>query len=327
MKKKQTIRLLFPCFVITILLISCINQTNISTASITLTNTPEILRTPSVTKTVNSATFTPSPPPSATIPAATLNARATLEQLIPICDSGYQWEFSPDRNWIVALTCSGGSQKTPFYMKVLNIVDGREWRVNFDTDKFGYYDGNLYPAHWSEDGRFLYVGVIKQMDGPGIIFINATILLRLNLFTGEITEILSDGFHVFAFSNKDKLAYLTDKGINIIDVVTWKSSLYPIDTNYCKIGDLLWSPNEDEIIYQAWTCNDNYDYSSYDLFLLDLNSRTSRKLISSDELLPRSIKWENKFPSFSQWDAINSNEVCLELNLESNEWVTIDCPE
>ena len=212
-------------------------------------------------------------------------------------------------------------------MKVLNINDGREWRANFDTDKFGYYDGELYPAHWSNDGRFLYVAVIKQMDGRGVIFINANILLRLNLLTGEMTEILSDGIHVFAFSNNDKMAYLTDKGINIIDVVTWKSSLYPIDTHYCIIGDLLWSPNEDKIIYQAWVCNENYDYSSYNLFLLNLNNGSSNKIISSTELLPHSLKWENKSPTFKQWDSTNSNEVCLELSLESNEWITIDCPE
>ncbi len=230
-------------------------QTQNPTHTIAPTETPYPTTTNTPTTTIQ---------PTSTIPKGTITALETVKAFVPICDPGVFWETSPDGHWIVDKYCTGGnSENALFHMKVLNILDGREWQVDFDTVKFGYEDGSFWPAHWSKDGRFLFISVFRQMDGGGFEFVNATMLLRLNLTTGEVIQILPDGFHTFAFSPKsEKLAYVTDHIINILDLEGWRKETYKLNMGYCRIGDLIWSPNEDEIIFQTRTCA-NDDFSEF----------------------------------------------------------------
>lgn len=310
------------------------NQTFTATA----TDTPLSTRTPSLTPTKTSkatgrlfSSKTPSPTviiyPTPTIPQETLDARQTMEPFVPICDSSWLSELSPDGEWIAGYPCLGGGENVPFYLKVLNIHSHTEWQVDFDSEKYGYYDGFIWPSHWTKDGHFLYVALIKQMDGS-TMFISATILLRLDLTTGEVKEIFADGFHRFAFSLSDKLAYVSRHGITILDTISWKEQVYSIDLEYCQIGDILWSPTEEQIIFQTWKCKEGgYDeYLSYNLNLLNLNDGTYKEIYTSVEQIPPSFPWKGKYPIYGTPGSSWEKGECFELNLDNGEWLSTECP-
>jgi len=292
------------------------------------TNTIAPTKTPNPT-TTNTPTTTIQPTP--TIPRETITVLETVKAFLPICNPGVFWETSQDRQWIVDRDCIGGnSENALFHLKVLNILDGREWQVDFDTVEFGYDDGSFWPEHWSKDGRFLFVSVFRQMDGGGFEFMNATMLLRLNLLTGEVTQILPDGFHTFAFSpGSEKLAYVTDNKINILNFESWGKESYQLNMDYCRIGDLIWSPSEDKIIFQTRTCteDDYFEFLSYNLVVLNLSSGTLNQVLSSTEELPRALKWEDENPVYFEKDySDQAQDKCWVLNFEKGELQSIICP-
>jgi len=298
----------------------------ITTPTIALTQTRQPTTLPPTSTKTRHVAPTPSRTPTNTIPAATLNARATLEQLTPICKGGYQWVVSPDGQWIADYTCTGDSKSIFFYMKVLNIADGRSWRVNFDNDVLGYFDGSLYPVHWSSSGKYLFVSVTKVLDGPSYTFVNANRVWMLDLSTGEVTEILSEGYHVFSFSEQDQMAYLTDRGINIVNPITRSANLYSIDLNYCLIGDFTWSPSEDKIIYQAIECDKDFNETLYNYFLLNLKDGSVVKVYSSPNRLPLFSGWKGEYPFIKEWDASQNQFGCSEFNFSQDDWVVVECP-
>jgi len=216
-----------------------------------------------------------------------------------------------------------------FYMNVVNIYDDREWRVNYYGKEFGYWEGSLLPEYWTRDGRYLYVGVYKQVDGGGFEFISSAWLLRLNLMTGEVTEIFPDGSHIYAFSSEsNRIAYVFEKNINILDINTWEIMPYELKMDYCRIGDLMWSPDESEIIFQTINCKDDdfFEFVSFNLVVLDLVDNAWRQILYSTELLPQSLQWIDN-PIYHRWDySDRAQDKCWMADLEIGELQPITCP-
>lgn len=263
------------------------------------------------------------------IPKETIQVLETITPLLPICEPGGDWDLSPNGQWIADSGCWDDSDFYS-YMKVLNITDAREWRINYDWTLYGYLEGVLWPEQWTNNGRFLFVGVSGQFDGGGFEFFNATALLRLNLSTGEITEILPNGFHTFALSNEgDKLAYVSEEGVDILDFKNWTTNRVDLNMDYCRIGDLLWSPTENEIMAQVWTCaeEDFFKFTSYNLIILNLSNGTWEQLLSSTDRLPMSLVWEEKNPIYFEKDYSDQDQViCWQLNIETGELQLLACP-
>jgi hypothetical protein len=229
----------------------------VSTATLLNSVTPQPTDLPTLTVTL---------PPTPTIPQATLQILETINPLSPLCEPGGFWELSPNGQWISETECRGDAPNIHSYLKVLNISDGRAWRVDFDKTKLGYEEGVLWPAQWTSDGRFLFVGAFGQFDGGGFEYVNATALLRLNLLTGETTEILPNGYHTYALSVEgEKLAYVSEKGIYTLDLSSWITNRVEVNTDYCRMGDLLWSPDKTKIVAQTRTCaeDDYFDFTAY----------------------------------------------------------------
>ncbi len=130
-------------------------------------------------------------------------------------------------------------------------------------------------------------------------------LLRLNLATGEITEIFPDGIYHFEFSRRDKLVYSAVHEVRVLDLSTWQIQRYPLELEYCKIGDFLWSPEEDRIVFQTLTCieGSNFEYSADNLILLNLKDGSYKQILSLVDVRPISQKWTKDNPIYSVWDS------------------------
>jgi hypothetical protein len=266
-----------------------------------------------------------------TIPEATMAALMTAKPHLPICNPGTAWELSPDGQWIVDL-CEREHRDGPYYLKAVNIIDGREWRVDFDMEKYGI-DGGLSPAYWTSDGKYLYIAVFRLLDGETLIYWNGSALLRLNLTTGETVGILPLSTYAFSFSPNDQLAYIarpwnSPQKMDILDPHTWKVHRISLG-EYCGVGQILWAPTEDRIVFQAATCKNEFlDIVSYSLVLLNLDDGSQKQLLVSLDELPRPLEWKNEFPLYIDRDyTYSGKDKCWVLNLEVGELLPIACPQ
>ena len=129
----------------------------------------------------------------------------------------------------------------------------------------------------------------EYWDGSG--------LLRLDLDSGKTEDILPDGYYAFAFSTDERIAYVyrsfqPPQFLNILDPSTGQEQSFSFGSTYCGIGHLLWSPQDDRIVFTAATCAE-YPYiaSLYSYVILDTKSGDYQTFYSSADILPRPLKW------------------------------------
>jgi hypothetical protein len=280
-------------------------------------------------------TYTPKPT-STTIPTelihqATLEAAMTSTPLPIHCEPNEPLGSSPGGQCTLE-DCSRGTEIYPEYLQVLNNSDGRQWRVGFDLGKSDE-KGMLFPALWTKDGVYLFLEEYGAADGPMTEFWGGSGLLRLNLVTGETVEILPIGYYAIAFSSNGRLAYVyrgyqPPQFMNILNLSTGEEQRFSLGSTYCSIGHLLWSPQEDRIIYTAATCV-QYPYieSLYSYMILDLNSGDYHTFYSSEKVLPRPLKWEGDYPLFSSAMYSDTDQpACWVLNLDGGVLLPSPCP-
>jgi hypothetical protein len=293
------------------------------------TETPEPTKafTPTMSLTPT-ATFIP----TQTVPAPTLYALMTITPFIHSCNNPSEWRLSPDGQWF-AESCQRETRDGPGYIKVLNIYKKREWRVDFDMTRYGN-DGCLYIVHWSNDGKFLYVAPSPMIDSIDLIYPDGIALLRLNLFTGQINEILSKNLYAFSFSAGNKLAYVSDpfrspQKLNILDLHTWNVRQF-ILSGYCSVGGMLWDPTEEQIVFEASQCNDTsdpYHATSFMLVLVNLEDGSQKQLWASEKRLPGPLVWKADSPVYANWEIAEFyDKKCWSLNLGTRELLPAPCP-
>jgi hypothetical protein len=222
------------------------------TAAPLATSTPTLAA--SQTPPAPTETARPTLGPSRTVGPATANAWATIRPIVSGRSSSWS-ALSPDGHWVAY----GDWMKTG----VVRISDGKEWSLSYVElygQSVGSIDGYLFADHWTQDGRFLYLAVLPQFDGCRF-FVDGAMLLRLNLETGAVTEVLPRGsnwfvFYAFSFApNDSRLAYIQDSqaplAINLVHMATGTRTEIALGTMYSSAGSMLWSPDGQRLALAA----------------------------------------------------------------------------
>ena len=242
-----------------------------------------------------------------------------------------EWGFpSPDGQWL-AKSCDNDIPPIQEYVQVSNTHDSRQWQVEWDqSDSYSSY---LSSRYWSKDGAYLYLVSMNTIGGPMINFWDGSGLLRLNLDTGKSEEILPEGYYAFSFSTDNRLAYIhrgyqPPQFLNIMNLTRETLQSFSLGTIYCGIGHMMWSPQNDHIIFTAATCAE-YPYiaSLYSLVILDLVTGDYHTFYSSPNILPHPLKWEHDYPMY-QTPIYNENTQpeCWVLNLDVGGLLPAACP-
>jgi hypothetical protein len=325
----------FQIICIAFLLSACSNAPVESTISptVTLTATLQITETaqPTATPTVL-ASETPVSKKALAITAtheAELSVEATVAALGTICEppaSDYHAKMSPDGQWI-AMECEGVDGGVGSYLQVVSLHGNKKWDIHYaDYAKGTYYDRNnmIRPAHWSKDGKYLYV--TSEDTGSGCCWIGWDVLIvRLNLENGQPTEIVNtigetDMNSSFSPSERYVLYIPQDSknNLSIWDTQTGKRRIIDLEDTHAGAGHTLMSDDDQKIvlILRDYPKEKQGDLTFASLVLVDLKSGLQKKLLSDIEYekIPRPLHWQDNDHVLLQKD----NELIL-LNINTGE--------
>jgi hypothetical protein len=195
---------------------------------------------------IPSSTPAPTPDRTATLEAEQAAIVATYTAIVNLCEHTVDVQFSPDGQW-VANACVDNDGNP--YARVVRYGTSEEWVIPVALPDG--VDGYIFPIHWSNDGRALYLTphVTGQANG----------LLKLDLDSGAVTEILpfdvqAQGMYSFSFSPDDNsLAYVYNAEpplkLNILEMATNDLMEIPLDETIANADTIVWSDDETELIF------------------------------------------------------------------------------
>jgi len=231
------------------------------------------------------------------------------------------FRFSPNDQW-VAVFCRFDT------IEIVRIDEARDWEVSSDTliNPYNEYFGDV--DHWSNDGVYSYVTFDPHTDGYWEPFHQGIVLYRLNLETGQISEVLPLGkndwiFYSFAFSPNDRrLAYIvTDKSpviLNTRDMQSGDEDSFEFDSKYNTGGAFVWSPDSQKLIFSVSQFDtSNYDYVATSIVLWEREKLTTTFIIKDyvEVLVP--VEWIDQ--TRVKLQVLFEQDNNYELNLISNE--------
>ena len=165
--------------------------------------------------------------------------------------------FSPNENWL-ATPCGSTWDQT---LEIVN-REGKRWVLYFkdylpeeEVKDGGVPIGNLHPAHWSNDGQYLYFAPKIEYDGGGTCLYRFGMqgLYRLNLNDGRVSATLPIpshylGYHIAFSPTGRRLAFQEFDGPPaILDL--YNGDITPIEEHDRSVGSLKWSPDGLELAY------------------------------------------------------------------------------
>lgn len=255
-----------------------------------------LLATPSEIKLAPVPTFTPTkirtPFPTVTI---------LPSQTATLAPDQFDWfMISPDGTKKIRA-------KDGVVFEILDIASNKVlWSFFYDRAKFSkseiYLSGAGYGIHhWSKDGKYIYIYASQGWDGGYKYFGNAfgahESLARFDLETGIMTEILPERFGVgytFGFSPDEKSIVYADQRETPI-ILRWKDlfandekSLLTFDNMVLDVGDFVWFPNMDKLVFQTMGPDGN------DFLLLNLINLDVDIIIHEFKEPIDFVEWENQ---------------------------------
>jgi len=210
--------------------------------------------------------------------------------------------YSPDGKWLAAECSEHG-------MIVSSLTDhSRSWFFSYRNIYGVKYDngnefGEVQPKHWSADGRYLYFVPFFYGDGGCAFYYQAQGLLRLDLSSGEYTELLSpdkNGFtYNISFSEDDRyLGYIqtwTEYPTLILNnLVAQTQQEVLLGDQYSGAGNFVWSQDHTQALFSARSGNDCLDMTYY-LVLLNMNDFEQKVILEE--------KWEEPYKPIEWTDA------------------------
>ncbi len=273
----------------------------------------EKLRTPTVfivstTPTTISATLTPIATPYPTTPA-----QATIEAFDSLCIGSKEIsmaEISPNGNWIAAL-CYWENEKEESPIQVVSLDHSKEWKIyyrDYGNNHTGDRHDGIMPYRWSKDEKFLYAVAGSRLSGCCWIGGKYVLLLRLNLETGSVEELLNTTDpsttlrNSFTISEDDRYLLftpVTEQPYDFTVLDLYSGGTRTIKLEESKPIDLqfaVMSPYEEIIVLPLFKNVEYNDYVVDSLALIDLKSNEQNILISDlkegEELYP--IRWIDK---------------------------------
>ncbi len=298
-----------------------------------LTLTPRPTRTPGPSD-------TPLPPtrtfePTWTLSKSTRNALLTITPLVLACNKYGEWDLSPDGSWL-AQSCLPEPGVYPYDLLVTWIATGKTCRVHYDSPPDGGDGRFVYvsPAHWSPDGRTLYVEISDHVDSVSYVYPDTSALWRLDLQSCQVTDILPQDHRLwtFSFSPGNRLAYFLpgdtpdSDELVVLDLQTLVSRQIRI-WGYRLFGYFLWSPSEDRLVMLAAVDDSKKGGYYYFYVLVDLNQGTYREVLGPLERPPAPLAWQGQFPIYIQREySLHGSDRCFILDLEKNALNPTACP-
>jgi WD40 repeat protein len=330
-------KLTFQILFITLLLSACSNvpvqNTTLPTITPTATFQNAVTPQPTSTPTIP-ATETPVSKEVIAITAtheAELSVEATVAALGTICQPparDYFVKMSPDGQWI-AMECEGVDGGVDSYLQVVSLQGNKKWSIHYaDYAKGTYYDRNnmIRPAHWSKDGKYLYV--TSEDTGSGCCWIGWDVLIvRLNLENGQQTTIantIGETDMNISFSSSERyMLYIPQDGKNnlyIWDTETAKQKVVNLEDTHAGAGHTLMSDDTQKIILilRDYPKENQGDTTDASLVIVDLKSGLQKKLLSDIgyEKIPIPVHWQDNDHVFVEKD----NELLL-LNINTGELI------
>ncbi|MBC7878017.1 MAG: PD40 domain-containing protein [Anaerolineales bacterium] len=194
-------------------------------------------------------------------------------QTISISYPNITW--SPDGHWIAFV---GTDFSKPFWQYAYEDIyivksDGTELQRLTYSPRYNKWD-----IAWSPDGKYILVSM----------GINGSDLYLIDTANGEIVNRLtsSGNNHVAVWApDGDKIAYLEDSVLSIMNVADETSQQISIPSNY-SVLDISWSPNEEQIAFVS-SVNDS---KCADVFVINIDTGGITNLTSS-EYYERTPDW------------------------------------
>lgn len=258
-------------------------------------------------------TFTPPftntvlPVSSPTLPPATLAVVSTMDAIVtkkPELQDLYRYYqecvympyacvspglgLSPNGEWAVFFTGDG--------IQIVNVDGSKEWGVTFSELSSTQGAGIVSVAHWSKDGKYLYV--FPRQDGAdgGYEWFwgwQGTKLIRLDLEMG--TWIDTNMGYAFSFSPDDQyLAYRSDEGIHIHDLDTAQEKIVPV--RYAEFGRFTWSPDSQNILFVATLYETDIENreNGFSCLLLNVTTNEIQVVLENNLDFMYPVQWNEK---------------------------------
>ena len=275
------------------------------------------------TETLIPATVTsvPTAVPTALPPAATPNAlqqvQAYILPLVAPCNfADQEISFSPNKTWVV-VTCQGDKPEDGTLTRVVRLDGSQEWNLSFNetyiqtyqpvnADMSALLQKSYIPVRWTIDESFVYLAV--QSSTAATPYAGYDGLFRLDLSTGKTSPILKpatsplSSSYAFAFSSGGtKLAYInqTVKTVSIVidDATSGDEKRITLDARFTKGGNLLWSPDEKQLLVSVLDENTNGGNS---LIVYDLETGKNELVSHQTESVYLPLKWIDATTVYAQ---------------------------
>ena len=180
---------------------------------------------------------------------------------------------------------------------ILRNEAGKEWRLDFKNFlSKGTSEGKMgviYPAHWSEDGRFLFFTVSLGYDGGGSQCFfggNTNGLFRIRLSNGSIQTFIPPyddlAYIKYAFSPDGKYLAIRNKNLVVQEIGTGKKFILPGKGVY----DLSWSPDGSILAYTVAECGD-FLVENSSFYFWDAEKRRAKELLAVEDILLKPDGW------------------------------------
>jgi dipeptidyl aminopeptidase/acylaminoacyl peptidase len=230
----------------------------------------------------------------------TATQQALQEKLEPYCASGraMAFQFSPDGEW-VEIVCSYDT------LAIVHVDEGTKWDISSDTLINPFTEYFVSISHWSSDGLYAYTSPDPHTDGYWEPFHQGVALFRLNLETGEISEILPLGkddwiFYSYAFSPDDNtLVYIvTDKSpitLNVRDLQTGAEQSFHFAAKYNTGGAFVWSPGGEKLVFSVTQYDTSTaQYIATSIVLWDRQKAEITELIKDHPSRMDAVEWRDE---------------------------------
>ena len=251
-----------------------------------------------------------------TLPEPTFQAVQTLESYRSSCpDLVTREDVSTSGDWI-SIVCEYSLDDGSYIaLYVHHPASQIEWKIAYRQGSFPWNseehssETGLKPIRWSTGEEYLYFSLYSRGDGPRGYFQSGESLQRLDLRTGNVSQVLSASpvpghFYTFDFSPTGRqLAYTISKSpytIYLVDMVFGDEMTISVEGDWSILGRFNWSPDGQWLAFVTGTFSDFHDgmYSlgvispdtlNYQMILTDIvsplvnNRWEAGKLVSSWE--------------------------------------------
>lgn len=230
-------------------------------------------------------TKTPTPTPSHAQIELTATQQVLHDRFNKYCKYNPAWgfRFSPNNQW-VGVFCNWDT------VEFVKTDETKIWEASADTLINPGGDYFIGIDHWSNDGAYVYIDFDPHTDGYWEPYHQGIVLYRLDLETGQISEVLplvrsNWRFYSYALSPDDStLAYIVaDQSpvvLNIRDLQTGRETTFEFDPKYNTGGGFSWSPDGQELVFSVTQYEQkNDEYLATSILLFDKDSLQVTELL------------------------------------------------